>query len=647
MIEDNKEFDAKQLQKLLDAIADESITESQEAELQELLKGNKAARRTYLEFTHMLDSLHWSAAESMVDLPEVPLPHREPAKDSLRFPFWVLSVAALIIISFIISYNSSLLDDSIGDLQASSDAVWQGNTQNGRIDSGLLSLKSGKAKIILDSGAELNLTAPATVDLVSSLRVRMERGTIRVKAPDSAMGFRLETIASDFVDIGTEFEVTVGYNNSSEVHVIDGLVIARPNHGEMIVPFAKNESARIDPVFGDVVSIESKRVHKDILLPNEANNYTALPDGARVIFMGDRATDFETYLHMINQAIHDFDSKKAPVLLNAGMTCRLFFEEDEIQDLVFDLNPTHAVLAFGSEIAAHFGSRKIYRIPPNDFKAAIVKVCDRLEKSGVQPILMTGYPFVLDDAECVSLLNSYNLILRQIAKNRNYRVAEVDREYEMYELKSRHAKLVMPKGLYPTFEGHRLIARSILDSFGYSHLEVPKTLRFQEAEGLIKDWWVSPDLDRKKDFLTEEMVKNVDYSSWTKLSLPMAAYDDLAKKMLVPHMTYPVQARSLGVAMPLTERYWNKARAYTEYLSDEAKDVYLNIGGDVKEIWLNEEEVRKDLPGIYSVGRHIGFYRIPIKLKKGVNKILLEAQNSSFISITENKDWGLQPPAAK
>ncbi|MCH2209390.1 MAG: hypothetical protein MK132_26490, partial [Lentisphaerales bacterium] len=89
MIEDSKEYDVKRLQQLLDAIADDSLTDEGEKELQVILKGSKEARKTYLEFTHMIDSLHWSYAENAVDVEDIKPPRVqvEPAvKEAVKFP---------------------------------------------------------------------------------------------------------------------------------------------------------------------------------------------------------------------------------------------------------------------------------------------------------------------------------------------------------------------------------------------------------------------------------------------------------------------------------------------------------------------------------------------------------------------------------
>ncbi len=97
----------------------------------------------------------------------------------------------------------------------------------GRLPAGPLALGAGVAVIRFDGGAavvldgrdggvELNLESPVAALLV--------RGAVTVRAEEEAAGFVLRTPASDVVDLGTEFAVTVGPSGRTEVHVIEGEV---------------------------------------------------------------------------------------------------------------------------------------------------------------------------------------------------------------------------------------------------------------------------------------------------------------------------------------------------------------------------------------------------------------------------------------
>ena len=648
MIEDEGKYDEKKLANLLDAMQGDSLSEKGEQELQAILKSNKEARRTYLENTSLEDSLYWDSAESAVlPFPEAKREPQKTVKVSNNTPIYLF--AALIVVAFIIfaalKGGNSTNSTELATVHEGPDTVWAAERGvEKRIGEGKYNLVSGIVEVIFDSGTRMKVFSPAQFELTSYNHARLDKGEVRVKVPEEALGFRLETEAANFVDIGTEFTVKVNDNKIAEIHVLEGVVVARPNRGQTVVSFSKNESGRVEPVFGEVSTITSKYRSLDPLAPGAtASKYDKLPPNSRVIFLGDRNTDFETYLHMINQAIFDSEPENAPTLLNAGMTLRLFNTDDEFKELVVDLNPSHAVLAFGPEIAANSGAKSKYIIPPADFESKIRRLVKLLNKNNIKPIIMTGYPMNTSNPVCVKMLDTYNRILRQVASEGNYPLAEADVIYNIYKNSETAEQLVDNDEKYSTFEGYRVIARSILNSFGYSHIRVPTKLRYKMLPGVIKEWYAT-DTIAKDDHLTAEKIKNLNYQNWDKIHLPQPAHDKIAKRLLVAHQTYPIQARSLGVAMSITKDYRNKTRAVAEIYSEASSYKFINLGEDIKSVWLNGKQINKKFLGIYVDGRHPGFYRLPIKLKQGTNILVIEAFNSFFVSITDEIDWGLPKP---
>ena len=154
---------------------------------------------------------------------------------------------------------------------------------------------------------------------------------------------------------------------------------------------------------------------------------------------------------------------------------------------------------------------------PEVFRNAITKMCDRLEKAGIQPIILVGFPLFPEIPQINKMLKSYNSFLLSLAEKRNYRLARADKIYKDNNQINRHDKLVSGEYAYPTFEGHRLLARSVLDSFGYSHLKVPYKLRISQVDGLIKEWKINSSIP-SGDKLDKNTVSSLDTSGWKKLN---------------------------------------------------------------------------------------------------------------------------------
>ena len=116
----------------------------------------------------------------------------------------------------------------VGKVSKSLDARWQDSTQSVAIGSplraGSVALESGVVEIEFETGARVVIEAPATLQLVSTDRARLERGRVVVHVPEEALGFTLLSKAASFVDLGTEFGVAVSDSGEASVQVLDGEV---------------------------------------------------------------------------------------------------------------------------------------------------------------------------------------------------------------------------------------------------------------------------------------------------------------------------------------------------------------------------------------------------------------------------------------
>lgn len=109
-----------------------------------------------------------------------------------------------------------------------SDDRWAVAT-SGRVAQGqLITLTKGLLVLEFKSGAEITLNGPATIVASSGATAKLVKGELSARVPPRARGFRVETHAGDFVDLGTEFGLLVGENGDVETHVFKGKVVAEP-----------------------------------------------------------------------------------------------------------------------------------------------------------------------------------------------------------------------------------------------------------------------------------------------------------------------------------------------------------------------------------------------------------------------------------
>lgn len=88
---------------------------------------------------------------------------------------------------------------------------------------GLLRLKSGEVVVRLQTGVELTVLGPASVNIRSGIHVHLQSGKLLAQVPHWAIGFTVRTDELEIYDLGTLFGVQVN-GNASEVFVFKGSV---------------------------------------------------------------------------------------------------------------------------------------------------------------------------------------------------------------------------------------------------------------------------------------------------------------------------------------------------------------------------------------------------------------------------------------
>ncbi|MCA1964479.1 MAG: DNRLRE domain-containing protein [Prosthecobacter sp.] len=89
---------------------------------------------------------------------------------------------------------------------------------------GTMELLEGMATLRFESGAEVTLEAPVSLEVLSAMECRVKRGTVVADVPPQAKGFTIVTPETRVVDWGTRFGVSAGEDGKCLVHVIEGLV---------------------------------------------------------------------------------------------------------------------------------------------------------------------------------------------------------------------------------------------------------------------------------------------------------------------------------------------------------------------------------------------------------------------------------------
>ena len=231
-----------ELHALCDALVDGVITEAQRARLEQWLATSEEARRCYVRAMSLSASLMEYAGEMQAEAPDAPAaPVRIVRPAAWVWAIGSLAAAAAIVLAFWIGEDkpkpdaeeiasaSQGDDDAIARLSGAKDARWVGPAlaTGAELHHGQrIELASGFAEITFDSGAQVMLEGPASLDLNSAWDAVLRRGTLKATVPPEAVGFRVSNSSVNVVDLGTEFSMVADESGATEVFVLKGKVEA-------------------------------------------------------------------------------------------------------------------------------------------------------------------------------------------------------------------------------------------------------------------------------------------------------------------------------------------------------------------------------------------------------------------------------------
>lgn len=117
---------------------------------------------------------------------------------------------------------------TVATLTHSTHCKWASSTlptaEGSRMAAGKLELVEGLATVVFDSGAQVSLEAPATLEILDEMNARLLSGTLVADVPKNAIGFTIDTQSAKVVDLGTRFGLSTDENGKYLVQVIEGLV---------------------------------------------------------------------------------------------------------------------------------------------------------------------------------------------------------------------------------------------------------------------------------------------------------------------------------------------------------------------------------------------------------------------------------------
>lgn len=167
----------------------------------------------------------------------IKLPPPAAAPRWFRAPAWWVAAAAILIVSGLAMLQpwTARAMPTLAKVDRIEAATWstaQVPLVTGQsLGAGTVRVESGFVALRFTQGAEVILEGPAELEVIGPNEAALRRGSATAHVPPSAVGFTVHNRAGRVVDLGTRFGMRVAPDGDTEVHVIEGSVLANATGG--------------------------------------------------------------------------------------------------------------------------------------------------------------------------------------------------------------------------------------------------------------------------------------------------------------------------------------------------------------------------------------------------------------------------------
>lgn len=238
--------------RLVQAVFDGTATPDQHARLTASLRTNPELRFEYVQQMRLDALLHFTGgAASRKSAP--PSSPARPRPFLLSSPFRLMAAAAaLLLIGLSVLWWSRRGVEV--EIVRAADIASNDWPAGSKVRVHHLSLPQGRVEFRLPSGVWLEVVAPAELQFVNAMHVRVSLGQVTADVGDRGKGFVVDTAQTKIVDLGTKFGVAVPNAGHTDVVVFQGEVELFDRH-----PTRPANAPRTRLVEGEAVRVDAQR----------------------------------------------------------------------------------------------------------------------------------------------------------------------------------------------------------------------------------------------------------------------------------------------------------------------------------------------------------------------------------------------------
>ena len=204
----------------------------------------------------------------------------------------------------------------------------------------------------------------------------------------------------------------------------------------------------------------------------------ALGPRDKIIFLGDSITEQgggpRGYVTIVTDSLRAKYGEHAPAVINAGISGNKVTDlQARLDRDVLSKKPTVVVVYIGINDVWHFASPGLGGTPKDVYEAGLRDVVSRVRATGAAVILCT--PSVIGEKHNGgnpqdTMLDEYSGISREIAKEAGVSLCDLRKIFTAYLRLNNpdnvSENILTIDGVHLNDEGNKLVARSIMESFG-------------------------------------------------------------------------------------------------------------------------------------------------------------------------------------
>lgn len=216
--------DSENIEGLIQRYLDGAISAQEMRQLNGALMADRDHRRTFSEMLNFDSALAAAAAGWVPERRE-----REPWHRRISLPHAALGLgAAACLVAAVLSIQWwGEVPGGFASVQGGAGVIELAD--GAEVGGERVEIGAGVLELLTRRGARIVIEAPAEFQFESAQVLRLIRGRLAADVSPSAKGFTVVTPTGEAVDLGTRFGVDVPASGTTEIHVFDGEVVARPS----------------------------------------------------------------------------------------------------------------------------------------------------------------------------------------------------------------------------------------------------------------------------------------------------------------------------------------------------------------------------------------------------------------------------------